>query len=454
MSNGSTERRSIFGGVLLILLGVLFLLHRHYPELGIGHLFRVYWPVLLIVWGLAKLIDNFAARGSGEARPPLMSGGEIALIALLFVVVAGLSTFEWIKARSPELDNMGSFWGERGVAITQELAPQPVKANAPISIQTQRGDITVFADEESNLRIIATKTVSGVNDAESRKRGTAITVNVEPVNGGYEIRPSGQTEGSGQLRVDFEVHVPKQVSITAQTDKGDININGVGGEIAATSQSGDVEIHDAGGNATATLQDGDVRITNVHGDLHVAGRGNAVNVSKVGGDATFDGDFYGSIEIDDIGGTTRFASSRTDLTILQLHGSLEMDSGSLQISDALGNLKLVTKNRDIDIENAAGRLEVADEHGDISVTLAQPPKNEINITNVSGGVDLSMPSKSTFEIAASSKSGEVDSEFNASTLNQKSEGETSRLDGKVGTRGPKISIVTSYGTIHLRNSDS
>ncbi|MGB8591820.1 MAG: DUF5668 domain-containing protein, partial [Candidatus Acidiferrales bacterium] len=76
MSNGSTERRSIFGGVLLILLGVLFLLHRHYPELGIGHLFRVYWPVLLIVWGLAKLIDNFAARGSGEARPPLMSGGE------------------------------------------------------------------------------------------------------------------------------------------------------------------------------------------------------------------------------------------------------------------------------------------------------------------------------------------------------------------------------------------
>ena len=73
MSDTPQRRRSIFPGLLLIVLGLIFLLHRIDPAFGIGHLARIYWPFLIIVWGIAKLIDHFAAQSNGQLRPPLLS---------------------------------------------------------------------------------------------------------------------------------------------------------------------------------------------------------------------------------------------------------------------------------------------------------------------------------------------------------------------------------------------
>jgi DUF4097 and DUF4098 domain-containing protein YvlB len=452
MSNGLPQRRSIFSGLLLILIGVLFILHRHYPALGVGHLFRAYWPLILIAWGLAKLYDNFSSRGFDERRPPIVSGGEVALIVLLVVVVSGMSGFDWVRERNPDMD-FTDLWVDRGVPVTETIGPVPVKANSPVVIETTNGDVTVFADEPGGVRVVATKKVSAVSDDASRKRGEQIHIQIDPVNGGCLIHPSGATGGTGHAVVDLEVHLPKQVTVTVKTDKGDINLNGIAGEVSATSQHGDVEVHDIRGNVNATLDSGDVRITNVQGDVHIEGRGNEVSVSKVSGDATLNGDFYGTISISDVAQTTHYTSTRTDLSIGRLNGSVDMDSSSLQISDAAGNIKLATRDRDVDIQNPMGRVEVNGKHGDISVTLKQPPKEEISITNDSGGVELALPSKSTFEISAASKSGDVQSEFDADGLVEQNQGDSGKLEGKVGMRGPKITIATSYGTIDLQKSD-
>ena len=69
MTEGRHQRRSIFPGLLLIVLGAIFLLHRFDPAFGVGHLIRVYWPLLIILWGVAKLIDHFAAQSTGQSAP-------------------------------------------------------------------------------------------------------------------------------------------------------------------------------------------------------------------------------------------------------------------------------------------------------------------------------------------------------------------------------------------------
>ena len=53
-----SHRLSLTGPVILIALGVIFLLEEFVPHLG----FRKTWPVLLVVFGILKLIDS--------ARPP------------------------------------------------------------------------------------------------------------------------------------------------------------------------------------------------------------------------------------------------------------------------------------------------------------------------------------------------------------------------------------------------
>ena len=136
------------------------------------------------------------------------------------------------------------------------------------------------------FRVVATKTVSSVSDAESSKRAAEIKIDVTPVSGGFQVEPSGISGDSTHTRVDLEVHLPKQVSVTAQTDSGDITITGIGGAVTAISQSGDIAIHDVGSDVTATMQNGDVRIAHVHGDVRLSGKGNGVELSDVTGNAT------------------------------------------------------------------------------------------------------------------------------------------------------------------------
>ncbi|MGA7289609.1 MAG: DUF5668 domain-containing protein, partial [Terriglobales bacterium] len=60
--------RSIAGPVVLILMGVLFLL----GTMGIleihslGRLFARFWPALLILWGLLKLMEYEQAKRAGQ----------------------------------------------------------------------------------------------------------------------------------------------------------------------------------------------------------------------------------------------------------------------------------------------------------------------------------------------------------------------------------------------------
>jgi hypothetical protein len=104
LSTGGQTRGSILGGVLLILLGVLFLFARWDPNLQIWHVIWHYWPVLIILWGFAKLLDHLTAQQEGRARPPLVTGSEAALLVLVILAIAGMGLYSRIRERHPDID--------------------------------------------------------------------------------------------------------------------------------------------------------------------------------------------------------------------------------------------------------------------------------------------------------------------------------------------------------------
>ena len=148
MSNGQPQRSSIFAGLLLIVLGALFLLNRFDPALGLGRLIRLYWPVLIILWGVAKLIDYLAARSAGQARPPILSGGEAALLILLAFVLSGFAFHDWIRLHIPDDEiNISPF--NESFSQTRDVTPQAIPAGAHVTIETLRGNIAVHAAKET-----------------------------------------------------------------------------------------------------------------------------------------------------------------------------------------------------------------------------------------------------------------------------------------------------------------
>lgn len=451
MSNGGQQRSSIFNGLLLILLGVLLFLYRFHPEFDISHLFRRYWPVLLIVWGVAKLVDHFAAQRSGQSRAPFLSGGEAALLFLLIVVLVAMSASDWIHKKTPGIEIGTDLFSQRYSQSTG-IPPKTIPPRAHVSIQAGRGNISVHGAEGNELRAEANESAAGSSESAARERMKDVKVIIEATSDGYSVHPVNQNGASGNVGVDLDIELPKTASVTANSVRGDINISGIEGTVSAATQDGDVEIHDAGSDVTADLAKGDARITNVRGSVRITGRGNEIEVTDVAGDAILEGEFFGPIRVRNVTKTTHYTSQKSELTLLHLTGRLELDSGEIDVSDVSGAAKINTHNKDLDVENVAGRLDISDTHGDVKVSFAEPPREEVNISNDSGEVDVTLPAKSSFEISAVSRSGEIQSDFEDAAPKQAGDNETARLNSKIGAHGPKITIVTSYGTIYLRKS--
>jgi hypothetical protein len=451
MSTCSKCRSSIFGGLLLLVLGVLLLLSRFDPSLRIGHLTWRYWPVLIILWGVAKLIDNLAARHTGEARPSMLSGGEIALVILTLFVLSAVGFKEMIQGRYPEINlNLSPF--QQHFSETEELAPKPIPAGTHITINTGRGNITVHAGDVKQLRATLNKSASASNEMAAHEHMKGVSAVIEQTNDGFSLHPVNQNDSDGQVAVDLDVEVPKSVSLTASSGHGDITISGIAGSADANARSGNIEIHNAGANASAEMQSGDVRITSVSGGVRITGRGNEIELTDISGDATIDGEFFGPVRVRNVTKTIRYVSSRDNLTLVHMTGRMELDSGSIDISDLAGFAKITTHDKNIEAENVAGRLDINDSHGDIKIRDSNPPQEELNITNTSGLVDLTLPSDSAFEITAETRSGDIQSDFDEDSLKITNYADAGRASGKVGAKGPKISIVTSYGTIYLHKS--
>jgi hypothetical protein len=447
VSNGQPTRGSILGGVLLILLGVLFLLARWNPDLRIWHVFWHYWPVLIILWGVAKLIDHLGAQQSGRTRPPLVTGSEAALMVLLILVIAGMGLYSHIREKHPDIDlNMNMFHEQATQNV--DVPVRTIPAGSHITLITSRGNITCHAGDTDELRVNGNETASEGNESAAEDRLKEVRVTIEQTRDGYTVHPVNQENG-GTVTVDLDITVPKSASVTANTNHGDVSISGISGKAWATTLHGAVEIHNTGSDATAEMSKGDVRINDIAGSVSIKGHGDEVDVSDISGDMTVEGEFFGPVVIRNVTKTTHYVSQKADLTLERMSGRLDLDSGDIEVSDVAGAAKLKTSNKDLDVENVGGRLEISDVHGDIKVGYAKPPTQEINISNESGGVDLTLPAKSNFQVSAWSKGGDVQSDFDGSS---DTEGDTPRFNAKIGTGVPKIQITTTYGTINLHKS--
>jgi Putative adhesin/Domain of unknown function (DUF5668) len=448
LTNGVRKRSSIFTGLLLILLGVIFLLDRYDPGLGLGHLIRIYWPVLIILWGVAKLIDHFAAARSGQPHAPFLSGAEIALMIVVAFVLTGLVFRDWLHDRAPDFMGFSPF--DNSYTQTRDLPPQTIPAGAHVVIDTDKGDIAVHAGEGNDLKVKATVSGSGSSESAADEEMRNVNILVEKAGNTYHIHPVHQEGSGGRVGVDLDVSLPKGVSLEVKTNHGDIDVSGIAGSAAAHSGRGDLELRDMGSDVTADTEKGDTEISDIAGNVKISGRGNDLDLSDIKGDATVEGAFIGDISAKSIAKTLRFVSPWSDLTITNLTGHIHLDSSDIEISDATGPLKLVAHNKDIDVTNVMGKIDIVNTHGDVKVSYSNPPHEDLTVTNDSNDVDVTLPAHSNVSISATSRSGGVESDFDSLSASGADGDEERRMSGRIGSGGPTITITTSYGTIHLR----
>ena len=449
MANPSRRGSSFFPGLLLVFVGFLLLLH-NYRGLEIGDVLGHWWPLILIAWGAIKLYERMSASRSGEPGTATITGGEVLLVLGLLSLIGIVVAVEFGKKELP--NHVGDFGNH--FEFDLEVSPKTVLPDARITIRNGHGDISVRSSDEPQIRVGGKKTVKAWNEDDAKKAADKVAFEIVPNGEGYEVRPTGA--GDSRVGFDLDLTVPKKSALTIRNDKGDIVVADMSKPVSVTNGNGDVEVRGTLGDVSVELRKGDVKVSDTKGNVRVSGRGGEITISGATGSLTVDGEFFGSIRADKVAKGVRFLSQHTDLTLSQLAGHMEASPGHLEIYDAPGNLNLRTQD-DITIENPGGKVKIDNRRGSVDVRYSFVPKEDIEITNSSAAITLSLPGSASFEIDADSHSGDVNSEFQSDNLKatQGTGSGDSRLEGKYGSgRGPKITLKTSYGSISLQRTSA
>jgi len=277
-------------------------------------------------------------------------------------------------------------------------------------------------------------------------------VTIEQNGDGYEVQPSGFDLSSSKIGVELEVAIPKKSVLSVKTEKGDVSVSGISGDVVVSDMTGDVDVRETAGDVNVEMRKGDAKVSGTKGDVKISGKGGEIEVNDTAGSLTVEGDFYGPIRADKAARGVRMVSSKTDLTLSALAGHFEASSGNMDIVDAPGNLSLRTRDSEISVENPGGKVNIDNRNASVSVRFSSAPKEDVQITNSSSEIALTVPSGASFEIAADCRNCEISSEFPGLGASKTESGD-SHLAGKYGTgKGPKITLKTSYGNIALRRT--
>jgi len=452
MANLRSRRSSIFPGFILLFVGMLLLLH-NYRGLSVFHVIGHWWPLILVVWGAIKLYERTASSRAGDPGAAAITVSEVFLVIGLLALLGIVVGVEIIKEKGPGIGIPEI--GDR-FDFDLDVAPKAVPADARITVRNNHGDISVRSSDEQQIRVSGKKNAKGWNEKDAQRLADPVSVEIVQNGDGYEIRPTGSNAGDSRVSLYLDISVPKKAALTIRGEKGDITVSDMAKPVSVNTTSGDIEVRDTAGDVTIDTRKGNIKVSDTNGNVKISGHGGEVNVSSASGGLTLDGEFYGPIRADKVAKGVRIISQRTDLTLTQLSGHMETGSGNLEIADAPGNLSLRTNSYDVNIENAGGKVKVENRNGNVEVRFSTPPKEDVEISNSSAGITLSLPESSSFDIVADCHSGDINSEFSADSLKKTStQSGDSHLEGKYGnSRGPKITLKTSYGSISLRRTST
>jgi hypothetical protein len=173
---------SLLGGLLWIGIGTMFLL----KNFGIGpdlwSMARRYWPILLILLGLAKVVDYFRQKEGVSLRIGEVFGILIVLIIGLAITQIPGSAVRDLLSSSINIGGTDVFLGTSH-EYTQDFT-YPLTASLPVRIENSNGTVTVSPGSDSEVRIHMRERV--YEDDEARARQIADEIKIQ---GGWRARP-------------------------------------------------------------------------------------------------------------------------------------------------------------------------------------------------------------------------------------------------------------------------
>jgi DUF4097 and DUF4098 domain-containing protein YvlB len=447
------RRTSFVAPILLIALGALLLARTLYPGLQLMDYMARYWPVILIGWGLLRIVEILAWSATGKSLPARgLSGGEWVLIVFLCLFGLSIRTVHGISSWFPEhiqLDGLDLFEGER---YEYPVSGEKVSSHTPhVLLEDFRGDAKIDGVDADSVKVTGHKTIRGLGEKEAGRSNDASPFAIEGDANNVLIRVQPDQAGrSGRVSATLEISVPKGASVEVHGRNGDLEINDIAGSVAITSDNAGVRLKNIGGNARVDLRRSDViHMSAVKGAVQIKGRGSDIELEDLGGEASIDGAYTGTIALRKLAKPVHFTGTQTEFNIESVPGQVSMTLGDFTGSKLGGPTHLSGRSRDVQISDFTGPLDVTLDRGDLNLTPALP-LGRIQAHLRSGDIRLALPAGAQFTLSATTENGDISNPFGGG-LALETKGRQGTLRGAVGG-GASIELETHRGDIAVQKA--
>jgi len=408
-------------------------------------LFARYWPLLLIILGLIKLVEYQYAQRTGT-RPTGMGFGGVFLLIMFIcfgMIATQASRMDWDSVKHGlQIDDEDFPWFGHTYTFDDKLE-QDFPANATLRVNNSRGAVNINAADTSKIQVSIHKSIKAESQGEADKWNGKSKPDIK-ISG--NVVTLNANNGDHSVTIDLDISMPRNAQVFINNRIGDVNVMGRTGDIDVTNQKGEVVVSDVKGKINLSLDHSSARVTQIEGDVSTDGKVDEISLDDIKGAVRLNGDFSENVQLSKITKAVSLKSSRTEIEMAKLDGELSLDAHDLHASSVTGPLRLVTKFKDINLDGISGDLRLENEDGAVSVQLSK--LGSVQINNRRSNVELYVPDKAGFQLNARTKNGEIESDFTGLSISN--EDEQGTATGKVGAGGPQIVVNNEQGTIEIR----
>lgn len=449
------RRGSVIGPLILIGLGILFLFRNLWPDVPLVDLISRYWPFLLIVWGLVRLIEIMFWVATGRPLPRNgISGGEWALIFVICVVGATMYTAHNASSWFPSGRAWRRVMVNMGESYDYTLAPaeKPCPKNCRILIESFRGSAKITGSADATtVKASGQETVRSFQQAEADSANKQTPLELIQQGDQIIVRTNqDKVNDRVQPNADLDITVPAGSSIEAHGRYGDFDVQGINGSVNIASDNAGVRLENIGGNVLVDTRTSDtIRAVDVKGSVELKGRGDDVELRNIGGRVTMNGTYVGEVQFTNLAQPLQWEDAINSLAFEKLPGQVRVSRGEVTGNNIVGPIRLRARSADVQLSDLTQSLDLSVDRGDLDL---RPGKNlpKMEVHDRSGDIDLALPPGAKFDLRASTEHGDVNNEY-GDGVHEDTSGHGGAIVGSTGG-GPQLRLETGRGTVTVRKA--
>ena len=353
-------RSGLLSGMFFTSLGVIWYLHI-LGVLTFSDFVGLYWPLLLVLFGVGKVVDFYRLQGRLQFRVTEAFG-------VVFIFFFGLACGLLARAHFPLIEfpfsidddcSLADFVGRKFSWSSEEVFS--ASGIEELEVVNIYGDIRVEPGNAEEIEVDLTKEIRATDEEEARE--LAELVKITFTKEGKRLLVGTNRREVGVQKARFTTHLsvaaPKKVRLQVRNGYGKVRVAGFENSCDIINSYGDIDVEAVIGDVTVQNKYRPTRLRGIQGSVHVSSSRGRVELEDISANAEVSTD-YQTLSAKEIGGNlvarNRFGKIRASSVLGEVQ--IEGPGSEVHVSDIEQRVTIKNSHKPVLVEDLGAGLEV------------------------------------------------------------------------------------------------